>query len=72
MLGKDTAMLAMDFGADDLDGTINDTTVIYSKAGAAEQNPMLGSDEILHLIKIHRKVAVERDGIYNPINKIEE
>lgn len=36
MYGKATTELALAFGADDIDGTIDDTTRIYSMAGAAE------------------------------------
>jgi len=39
MIGKNTAQLSLQFGVDDLDGTINDSTKIYSMAGAEDQNP---------------------------------
>src|SRR5205085_11121727 len=37
MIGRQTAQLSQSFGVDDLDGTIDDTTKIYSMAGAEEQ-----------------------------------
>ncbi|MBM3416499.1 MAG: CofH family radical SAM protein, partial [Bacteroidetes bacterium] len=39
MLGRQNAQLALSFGVDDIDGTIDDTTKIYSMAGSEEQNP---------------------------------
>ena len=36
MYGKATTELALAFGADDIDGTIDDTTRIYSMAGAED------------------------------------
>ncbi len=38
-IGKKMAQVALSFGVDDLDGTINDSTRIYSLAGAEEQSP---------------------------------
>lgn len=67
MLGMDTAMLAMNFGADDLDGTINDTTAIYTRAGAAEQKPALNTEKMVETIRSHHKIPVERDALYRKI-----
>ncbi len=64
MLGKEAALLALDFGADDMDGTINNSTVIYSKAGASEQKPQISEAEMIELIKSHRKKPLERDESY--------
>ncbi|HKK41090.1 MAG TPA: CofH family radical SAM protein, partial [Bacteroidales bacterium] len=36
MIGKESAQLSLSFGADDMDGTIDDTTRIYSMAGSEE------------------------------------
>ena len=65
MIGKSTAQLSLQFGVDDLDGTINDSTKIYSMAGAEDQNPSLTTDEITRLIKQAGRIAVERDTLYN-------
>lgn len=65
MIGKDLARLALSFGADDLDGTIEDTTRIYSMAGAEEQSPAMTVSEITHLIKDIGRKPVERDSVYN-------
>ncbi len=66
MCGKETALLAMSFGADDFDGTISNTTKIYSMAGA-EQKPELKVDELKDLAKNAGFTALERDSDYNKI-----
>jgi len=68
MIGKETAQISLSFGADDLDGTIDDTTRIYSMAGAGEQNPVMTTDEICRLIREAGFEPVERDSVYNFIN----
>ena len=67
MTGKEIAQLSLSFGADDLDGTIDDTTKIYSMAGAKERNPAMTSQEISKLILDAGFQPVERDSIYNRI-----
>ncbi len=69
MIGKETAQISLSFGVDDLDGTIDDTTKIYSMAGAEEQNPAMSTEEIIHLIKNANFVPVERDSVYNIIKE---
>ncbi len=67
MIGRETASLSLAFGVDDIDGTIDDTTKIYSLAGAEEQSPSLTTEELVKLIKsVHRK-PIERDTLYNVI-----
>ena len=51
MIGRDTAQLSLEFGVNDIDGTIDDTTKIYSMAGAEEQNPALTTKQLVRLIK---------------------
>ena len=68
MLGKDLAFEAMDWGADDLDGTINDSTKIYSLAGAEEQNPALSVAELQARAAKAGWKAVERDSFYKIIS----
>ncbi len=65
MIGRNTAQLALNFGADDLDGTIDDTTKIYSMAGSEEQNPKLTTEQLVDLIKAVGRTPVERDTLYN-------
>ena len=69
MIGRDTAQLSLSFGVDDLDGTIDDSTKIYSMAGAEEQNPALTTEELVALIHQAGRIPVERDTLYNVIKK---
>ncbi|WP_121355101.1 aminofutalosine synthase MqnE [Flavisolibacter nicotianae] len=69
MLGRKNAQLALAFGVDDIDGTIDDTTKIYSMAGAEEQNPAMSTDELVTLIKQVKRKPVERDTLYNVIRE---
>ncbi len=69
MTGKAIAQIALSFGADDMDGTIDDTTKIYSMAGACDENPAMSTDEISKLISEAGYIPVERDSLYNPVGK---
>lgn len=69
MLGRETAQITLDYGVNDLDGTIDDTTKIYSMAGSEEQNPAMSTEELEYLIKEVRRLPVERDSIYNIIDR---
>ena len=65
MIGRATAQMALSFGVDDIDGTIDDTTKIYSMAGAEEQNPALSTRQLVELIREARRIPIERDTLYN-------
>lgn len=67
MIGRETAQMSLSFGVDDIDGTLDDTTKIYSMAGAEEQNPALSTRELVGLIKQVGRHPVERDTLYNVI-----
>jgi aminodeoxyfutalosine synthase len=67
MIGRNIAQLSLSFGVDDIDGTIDDTTKIYSMAGAEEQSPSLSTRDLVHLIKAVGKQPIERDTLYNVI-----
>lgn len=69
MLGRKNAQLSLAFGVDDIDGTIDDTTKIYSMAGAEEQTPAMTTEEIVSLIKQVKKQPVERDTLYHVIQE---
>jgi aminodeoxyfutalosine synthase len=69
MLGRQNAQLSLSFGVDDIDGTIDDSTKIYSMAGAEEQSPTMTTEEIVLLIKQARREPVERDTLYNEIGR---
>ena len=67
MIGKQVAQMSLAFGVDDLDGTIDDSTKIYSMAGSAEQNPSASTGELIAMIKGANRTPVERDTVYNTI-----
>lgn len=67
MLGRSMAQVAMNFGVDDLDGTIDDTTKIYSMAGSEEQTPSMSTYDLVTLIKTAGRLPIERDSIYNEL-----
>ena len=65
MIGRSTAQLSLNFGVDDIDGTIDDTTKIYSMAGAEEQTPKLTTQQLVDLITQVKRTPVERDTLYH-------
>src|SRR5947208_957167 len=67
MLGRQNAQLSLSFGVNDLDGTIDDTTKIYSMAGSEEQSPALSTAQLVSLIQQVKREPVERDTLYNEI-----
>lgn len=67
MYGKTTTELALAFGADDIDGTIDDSTKIYSMAGADDTRPTMSIEDIVRICSNAGFVAVERDTHYNQI-----
>jgi len=67
MIGRTTAQLALAFGVDDLDGTIDDTTKIYSMAGSEEQHPSLNTQQLVDMIRRVGRRPIERDTLYNVV-----
>ncbi|MBL7766332.1 MAG: aminofutalosine synthase MqnE [Chitinophagaceae bacterium] len=67
MLGRSNAQLMLSYGVDDLDGTIDDSTKIYSMAGSEEQNPSMTTEELCDLIRDAGRTPVERDTLYQEI-----
>jgi aminodeoxyfutalosine synthase len=67
MLGREHAQLSLSFGVNDIDGTIDDSTKIYSMAGSEEQTPAMSTQELVTLIKQVRRIPVERDTLYNEV-----
>ena len=67
MIGKQVAQLSLAFGVDDLDGTIDDTTKIYSMAGSEEQSPAATTRQLVDMIRGAGFVPVERDTLYRVI-----
>lgn len=67
MYGKQTTEMALAFGADDIDGTIDDSTKIYSMAGADDKRPSMSVEEMHAMVARVGFRAVERDTHYNEI-----
>jgi aminodeoxyfutalosine synthase len=67
MIGRKTTQIALSFGVNDIDGTIDDTTKIYSMAGSEEQNPALSTKDLVTLIRRVGRRPIERDTLYNVI-----
>ncbi len=65
MISRTTAQLSLNFGVDDIDGTLDDTTKIYSMAGAEEQRPAMSTKDLVELIKNAGRHPIERDTLYH-------
>jgi aminodeoxyfutalosine synthase len=69
MIGRDIAQISQHFGVDDLDGTIHDSTSIYSEAGAEDKNPSMDEAALRTLISAAGFVPAERDSVYRPVHQ---
>lgn len=67
MLGKEISQLSLAFGVDDIDGTIDDSTKIYSMAGSEDKSPQLSTEELIRIIKEAGRIPVERDTLYKKL-----
>ncbi|MBK8520123.1 MAG: aminofutalosine synthase MqnE [Chitinophagaceae bacterium] len=67
MLGRQNAQLSLSFGVNDIDGTIDDSTKIYSMAGSEEQTPAMSTADLVTLIKQVNRTPIERDTLYNEV-----
>ncbi|MEL6392533.1 MAG: aminofutalosine synthase MqnE [Bacteroidota bacterium] len=67
MIGRSTAQLSLAFGVNDIDGTIDDTTKIYSMAGSEEQNPSMSTEDLVKLIRAVDRQPIERDTLYGVV-----
>lgn len=70
MLGRNLAQVALSFGADDLDGTINDGGSLMESYLAEGNRNQLMKHEIEEMIREAGRVPVERDTVYNPITAV--
>ena len=69
--GKATTEMALAFGADDIDGTIGDTTKIYSMAGGISR-PTMSVEELEDMVKSAGYIPIERDSHYNRVERTDE
>lgn len=71
MLGKATAQTALHFGANDLDGTITEGGELTHSYSVESNNEVrMSKVEIVSMIERAGFEAVERDTIYNRVEKI--
>jgi aminodeoxyfutalosine synthase len=67
MLGKKQSQLALAFGVDDIDGTIDNSTDIYTSAGAEENENALSAEELQQMIARAGFTPVERFSDYTAV-----
>jgi len=72
MIGRHTAQLSLSYGVNDIDGTIDDTTKIYTMAGSEEQTPAMSTEQLVDLIESANFEAIERDTVYNVVKEYSE
>ena len=65
MIGEATASIALNFGADDINGTLEDERIAH--AAKAESPAGLAREQLLRMIRDAGKIPVERDALYNVI-----
>jgi len=67
MLGQDTASVAINFGASDLDGTIGQEKIAHA---ALARSPVgMAEDSMVHMIHEAGKIAVQRDALYRVVKE---
>ncbi len=71
MLGKNLSQVALRFGADDLDGTINEGGSLMESYLAEGNENQLTRAGIEEMVRGAGRVPIERDTLYNPIHTIE-
>ena len=67
LLGRNLAQVALRFGADDLDGTINEGGSLMESYLAEGNENQLTKLEIEEMVRGAGRVPVERDTLYNPM-----
>lgn len=67
MIGRKTTQLLLSFGVNDIDGTVDDSTKIYTMAGAEEQKPVMSTEQMVKLITDVNRQPIERDSVYNEL-----
>ena len=68
-MGEDIASIALNFGADDLDGTIGEERIMHAADAATPIRQT--HDRLIQLIRAAHCVPVERDALYRELNVYE-
>ncbi len=66
-MGEETASIALNYGADDIDGTIGEEKIMH--AAKASSPLQMARERLVNLIREAGRVPVERDCLYNTINR---
>lgn len=66
MLTEQVASVALNFGADDMEGTVGGERIAHDAGAISPAN--LAKDQLIKIIKDAGKIPVERDIYYNPLN----
>ncbi|MDO8885909.1 aminofutalosine synthase MqnE [Candidatus Oleimmundimicrobium sp.] len=69
MMGPKVAQLSLDFGADDIDGTVTEEKITH--AAGAQTDKFIEKNELIEMIKEMGRVPVERDTLYNIVKMYE-
>lgn len=69
-MGEDTASMALNFGADDIDGTIGEEKIMH--AAKASSPLQMARERLVNLIREAHRVPVERDALYNEVRSFEK
>lgn len=67
MIGPKLAQVALSFGADDMDGTVKEELITHMAGADTEQ--ALTSEKLVRMIKEAGRKPIERDTLYNVIQK---
>ena len=66
VLGEDTTSIALHFGADDVNGTLEDERIQHM--AGADTPAGVAREQLFRMIRDADKIPVERDALYNVIN----
>jgi len=69
MMGPKVAQLSLDFGADDIDGTVTEEKITH--AAGAQTDKFIEKNELIEMIKEMGRTPVERDTLYNVVRTCE-
>lgn len=66
MIMEETAAIGLNFGADDIDGTIGEEKIAHAAKAASPIG--VARDRIVRLVKDAGRIPVERDALYNEVH----
>lgn len=69
MIEPKVAQFSLDFGADDIDGTVTEEKITH--AAGAKTDKFIEKNELINLIKEMGRVPIERDTLYNVVRLYE-